>query len=98
MDSPPDRVKFEEKVWQIAAKPGYSFIWTEDMFHKTLKELLKASRKEKKKTPHEYRLLKRYSTVSVDGKEILTEDGKFVIPLEQMNDKLLQIHLKSCVQ
>ena len=91
-----NRKKFIDLVANIATIKKSSQLLSELQYEKTLMELRIASEKTTRKTAHEYRLLKRYSILKIDGIEKLIEKQKqpddpvlYVVPIEQVSSSFV---------
>lgn len=95
------RKLFTDQIAAVASKKNSPYLLTNEQYYQIIEEFHAANEKTSKKTTHEYALLGRYSIVKANDSEKLIEkqNGEskenvhYVIPIEQMYDKLLELHL-----
>lgn len=96
MDS---RQKFVTQLKDHALKVNARNIFSLKEYEKTLTDYQMAKENTKSKSGHQYRLLKRFSVIEVDGVRKLTlnkdnsDSIQYIVPVEHMFDKLLELHL-----
>lgn len=96
MDS---RQKFVEKLKNFSLESKSSFLMTLEQYEETIRAYTVAKECPKSKSARDYRILKRFSTVEIEGdKKLILNQGdspgiRYVVPIEHMYEKLLEVHI-----
>lgn len=97
-----NRKRFTDQLMVIANGKGSAFLMTEEKYQLTLGRLKSAQDQKTEKSRGDYRLLDRFKILKVGEIEKLVEQQKspgdpirYVIPIEQMYDKLLEKHVST---
>lgn len=90
------RARFLEQVKKLDKKKDLFHFLTREMYYKLMTDVVQAKEKVKK-TSLDYRRLRRFNVIEIDGIKKLIEPGKlhpirYVLPIEEMFDVLVNAH------